>query len=211
MLRIDETSNTLVAPQQGGFVPDTPPQRSELLHLLAGGWQAFANELGQAHLHYLAREPEPGVDLVAFDAADGRVGVVLVGDAGRELVGRAVIAAAEVAGWDAQDLAEVHEMLSAAVPGDSPRLILVATSWDEQSLAALDWLTRRHGVEVTAHLVSMVRFGSERLMSVVRAYPAADGAAVDPAAQAQRFFADVRANAGGASAPPPGVAPAPQG
>lgn len=204
MLRIDETSQTLVAPQQGGFVADTPPARDELLHLLAGGWQAFAHEMGQPHLHYLAHEPEPGVDMVAFDDQDGRAAVVLVGDDGRDLIGRAMIAAGEVASWDAQDLAEVHETLTAAVPGDSPRLVLIATSWDDQSVSALDWLTRRHGIEVGAYLVSMVRFGVERLMQVHRAYPPSEIKQVDAA---ERFFADVQSGQapGSSSAPPPNV------
>lgn len=206
MLRIDENSKTLVTPEQAGFVAEAPPERHELLHLVAGGWQAFARELGNPQLHYLAAEPEPGVDMVAFDEASGAVAVVLVGDDGRELVSRVAISAGVVAAWDAQRLSSVHEMLGAAVPGESPKVVLVGTSWDETAVAAMDWLVRRHGVDLAAYTVSMVRFGSERLMNVARAFPTAE--AVDPAAAAQRFFADVAASqgsAGLASAPPPGV------
>jgi hypothetical protein len=211
MLRIDESSKTLVAPQQGGFEPEAPLERSELLPLISAGWQAFAQELGQTHLHMLAVEPEPGVDLLGFDETTGRVVVVLV--AGSEpaagLVGRAMVAAGEVAGWDAQDLAEVHESLTAAVPGDSPRVVLVGGPFGDQLISAIDWLTRRHGMEIDAHQVQMLRFGSERLMQVTRAYPALPG---DQAAAGQHFFADVMAPpppGGRNSAPPPVVSPTP--
>ena len=206
MLRIDESSNTLVAPQQGGFVPEAPLERAELLALITSGWQAFAQEMGHPHLRLLAADPEPGVDLLAFDEASGRVAVVLVGgvEPAAGLLGRMVVAAGEVAGWDAQDLSEVHEALQAAVPGDTPRVVLVASGYEDQLLSSVDWLTRRHGLEVTAHQVQMLRFGAERLMQVHRAYPAAP---VDANAASQQFFADVVAApvAGGHSAPPPSV------
>jgi hypothetical protein len=189
MLRIDETAKTLMAPQAGGFVPEAPPERAELLHLLATGWQAFAAELGQLNLHYLAHEPEPGIDLLAFDDRAGRISVVLVGENGRDLLGGAMLAGGEVAGWDAKDLAEVHAMLKAAVPGDSPRLMLVATAWDAETVAAMDWMTRRHGLEVSAYTVGMMRFGTERLMTVERAYPAPEAPVADAAAQ---FFAHMK-------------------
>jgi hypothetical protein len=149
--------------------------------------------------------PEPGVDVLAFDETAGRVAVVQVAQDPRSALTAALVAAGEVAGWDAQDLAEVHEALTAAVPGDSPRILLVGGGWDEQTVATMDWLVRRHGLEISAYAVQTVRFGSERLMNVSRAYPHPETAPpVDPAA----FFAQVAAPApmpGLPSAPPPGV------
>ena len=46
MLRIDETSGTLVAPQASGLVQESPPDREELLSLVTASWEAFAGELG---------------------------------------------------------------------------------------------------------------------------------------------------------------------
>ena len=43
MLRIDETSNTLVAPQAGGLVTEVNPDRAELLSLLSASWEAFSS------------------------------------------------------------------------------------------------------------------------------------------------------------------------
>ena len=48
MLRIDEMSNTLVAPQAGGLVTEVNPDRAELVAMLASSWEAFASELGHA-------------------------------------------------------------------------------------------------------------------------------------------------------------------
>ena len=59
MLRIDETSNTLMAPQAGGLVTEGNPGRDELHTLLGGSWEAFAAELGHPSLRLVAREPSP--------------------------------------------------------------------------------------------------------------------------------------------------------
>src|SRR4051794_8207586 len=40
VLRIDETSKTLVAPQAGGLVTEAAPERDELLALIAASWEA---------------------------------------------------------------------------------------------------------------------------------------------------------------------------
>ena len=203
MLRIDESSKTLVAPQQAAFVPEAAPAREELLALVSSGWQAFAAEIGQSHLHFLAAAPAEGVDVLAFDEAAGRVAVVVVADDPRAAFAQAIMAGAEVASWDAQVLAQIHEALTGAVPGDSPRLILVGGGFDEQTIATMDWLVRRHGLEMTAYQVQTLRFGSERLMNIHRAYPAAEAApaAADPVS----FFAQVGSAQPAHSAPPPGV------
>ena len=67
MLRIDETSGTLVAPQAAGLVQESPPDREELLALVTSSWDAFAAELGLSGVRLLAREPVPYVDLLGFD------------------------------------------------------------------------------------------------------------------------------------------------
>jgi hypothetical protein len=209
MLRIDETSKTLVAPQEGGFVAEAPPARDELLHLLATGWQAFAAEIDQKNVVYLAHTMDPGVDMIAFDQSGGRVVVVLVGHSGRELLGRAMLAGAVVAGWGADELSGMNKALAAAVPGESPRLILVATEWDEPTMAAVDWLDRRHNMELKAFKVGMMRFGAEKLLTVDAAVPgSAAELPVDPTSQ---FFAHMAPNAAPAPAAPgePASAPPP--
>lgn len=200
MLRIDETSKTLVAPQEGGFVAEAPPAREELLHLLASGWQAFASEIDQKHVTYLAHTTDPGVDLLAFDRSGGRIVVVLVGDSGRDLLGRAMLAGAVVAGWTADELAASHKELSSAVPGESPRIILVAPEWDEPSTAAVSWLESRHNLDVKAYRVGSMRFGSEKLLTLNPALPGAQAAEAVPADPAAQFFAHVAQRA---DAPPP--------
>lgn len=210
MLRIDETSNTLVAPQAGGLVTDVNPDRAELLALLATGWEAFASELGHPSLRFVAAEPVPGVDLLAFDESAGRAVVVQVTN-GVDFseVGRALAAAAQVASWDASALAAAGELMSAAVPGDSPQVVLVAGSFDAGTLATVDWLTRRHGLEISCFALSVFRFGAERLLSIRREYPARDATAVDPAAEVQRMLAgdapsgELALAANGHSTPPP--------
>ena len=216
MLRIDETSKTLVAPQAGGLVTDANPDRAELLALLAGSWEAFAAELGHASLRLVAAEPVPGLDLLAFDESAGRTVVVQV-TPGVDFaeVGRGLAAAAQVASWDAATLAGIHESLSAAVPGDSPQVVLIASGFDGATVATVDWLARRHGVELSCFAVSFLRFGAERLLTVRREFPPRDAHAPDPAAEVQQLLGDAAPSVGvattapvvdeAASTPPPGV------
>jgi hypothetical protein len=169
VLRIDETSKTLVAPQAGGLVTEAAPDREELLALVGSSWEAFAHELGLPNVRLVAREPVPGADLLAFDESDGRAVVLHVtGDTVEWQLARALAAAAEVASWDAAKLAEVSDALEAVVPGDSPRLVVLAGGFDPRALATVEWLSRRHGVEVSAFSVAVLRFGAERLLSVAR-------------------------------------------
>jgi len=184
LLRIDETSKTLVAPQAGGLVTEASPDREELLALVGASWEAFAQELDQPSLKLLATEPVPGVDMLAFDEQSGRAVVVQVtGDTVEWQLYRALQAAAAVAAMDAAQLAGVHEALAAAVPGDSPQLVLVAGAYDASALATAAWLTRRHGLDIATYAVSVMRFGNERLLSVRR--EPRDGQSPDPAAEVQ--------------------------
>ena len=218
MLRIDESSKTLVAPQEAAFVAEAGPDRDELLTLVTSGWEAFAAEMGQSHLRFVAAAPMAGIDVLAFDELAGRIAVVQVsGATAREQLSTALFTASEIAALDAEALEEIHDDLKAAVPGDSPRIVLVGSGWDDLTLGTADWLVRRHGLEISAHQVQTLRFGSELLLSVYRAYPAAEAAGSDPAAEAQQFLAQAAGMnplplpaasaplAPGQSAPPPGV------
>jgi len=212
VLRIDETSNTLMAPQSGGLVTEGNPGRDELHALLGGSWEAFASELGHPSLRLVAREPAPGVDLVAFDEQAGRTVVVQVtSDVDRHEVGRALAAAATVAGWDAAALSAVHESLGAAVPGDSPQVVLIAGGFDAATLATVEWLARRHGVELSCFAVAFLRFGAERLLTVRREFPPRAAHAPDPLAEVQQLLGEDVPSVGvatvapvdGGSTPPP--------
>jgi hypothetical protein len=214
VLRIDETSKTLVAPQAGGFVTEDAPDRDELLALVTSGWDAFANELGHQSMRLCAAEPAPGLDLLAFDEQAGRavIAQVVGADSERE-IGRALLASSAVARWDANELAEVHESLEAAMPGDSPGIIFIGASFDARMLGAVDWLSRRHQIAAACFSVSFLRFGSERLLAVRRDFPPSEGGPTDPAAEVQRLLGDplqavgvatTPAPAGPPSTPPPG-------
>jgi hypothetical protein len=211
VLRIDETSQTLVAPQAGGLVTEGNPDRAELLALLTGSWAAFSTELGHPSLRFVAADPVPGLDILAFDEQAGRAVVVQVtGGVDFDEVGRGLAAAAEVASWDAAALAGVHESLSAAVPGDSPQVVLIGGGFDPRTVATVDWLARRHGVELSCFAVSFLRFGAERLLTVRREFPPRDAHAPDPAAEVQQLLGDGApivgvTTTGAHSSPPPGV------
>jgi hypothetical protein len=199
LLRIDETSGTLVAPQAGGLVTETSPERDELLALVGASWTAFTQELGLPNLRLVATEPAPGVDLLAFDEQSGRAVVLYVtGETVEWQISRALAAAADVASWDAARLAEVSEALEAVVPGDSPQLILVAGGYDPRAVATLEWLRRAHGVETSTFSVSVLRFGNERLLSVHR--EPRDGQGTDTAAQVQWMLTGSQPDAATAAA-----------
>ena len=207
VLRIDETSKTLVAPQAGGLVTEANPDRAELLSLLTSSWEAFSGELGHPSLRLVTAEPAQGIDILAFDEAAGRAVVVQV-TAGVEFaeLGRGLAAAAQVSSWDGAALSAVHESLSATVPGDSPQVVLIAGGFDAATVATVDWLSRRHGVELSCFAVSFLRFGAERLLTVRREFPPREASAPDPAAEVQQLLGDVGvATTGALSSPPPGA------
>ena len=214
MLRIDETSKTLVAPQAGGLVTEASPDREELLALVGASWDAFAQELGLPSLKLLATEPLPGIDMLAFDQESGRAVVLQVtGETVEWQLYRALQAAAKVAGLDAAQLEAVHEALSAAVPGETPQLVLVAGAYDPSALATAGWLSRRHGLDISTYAVSVLRFGNERLLSV-RKEPR-DGQSPDPASEVHWMLTGsapeqaeapaVPAVPAASSTPPPGI------
>jgi hypothetical protein len=209
VLRIDETSKTLVAPQAGGLVTEGHPDRDELLALLVASWDAFSAELGHPSLRFVAASPVPGLDILAFDEHAGRAVVVQVaGAVEADGVGRGLAAAAQVASWDAGALSAVHESLSAAVPHDSPQVVLIAGGFDSATVGTVEWLARRHGVELSCFAVSFLRFGSERLLTVRREFPPRDAHAPDapdPAAEVQQLLGDSVGVATTTSAPPPGL------
>jgi hypothetical protein len=209
VLRIDETSNTLVAPQAGGLVTEVNPDRADLLGLLTASWDAFSTELGHASLRIVATEPVPGLDILAFDEQAGRAVIVQV-TAGVEFteVGRALAAAAQVASWDGATLSAVSDSLSAVVPGDSPQVVLIAGGYDAATVATVEWLARRHGVEVSCFGLSFLRFGSERLLTVRREFPPRDVNTPDPGAQVQQLLGEYAvgvATTDTSSTPPPGI------
>ncbi len=212
MLRIDESSKTLVAPQAGGLVAGAAPEREELLALVGASWEAFAHELGMPTLRYLAAEPIPGIDILAFDEQAGRAVVVQVtGETVEWQLIRSLQAAAAVSAMDAAQLASFHSALEAAVPGDSPQIVVIAGAFDPRALDTVAWLTRRHGLEISTFSVSVLRFGNERLLSVRR--EPRDGQAPDPASEVQWMLtgepsADVPLAPpvpAGSSTPPPGA------
>lgn len=178
MLRIDETAGTLVAPGDAfGDEPALP--REELAALLRAGWPAFATEIGRPELLPVPASLPAGLDLLCFDPASGRLTVVVAGSSLED----ALRAAATVADWDADDLQALDPTLT-AVPGASPRLLLVGCGFDDATIVTLDWLVHNHGLEATAHRVRVVRFGAERLVHVDPVYPAATsvaGTAAGPA------------------------------
>jgi hypothetical protein len=212
VLRIDETSKTLVAPPAGGLVTEVSPDRDELLALVSSSWEAFAGELGQPSLRFVAQGHAPGFEVLAFDDQAGRAVVVgVASEAADAQLTQALGGAASVAAMDAAALAAVHESLQAAVPGDSPQIVMLASAFDAKTLATVDWLSRRHGLEISCFVLSVFRFGAERLLSIRREYPARDAHAPDPAAEVQRMLAGATVDgeadtaANGHSTPPPAV------
>jgi hypothetical protein len=208
VLRIDETSKTLVAPQAGGLVTEAAPEREELLSLVGASWEAFAQELGLPNLKFVASEPVAGVDILAFDEVARKTVVVQVtGETVEWQLARALQAAAAIAELDAAALGSMHPT---AAPGDSPKLVLVAGGYDPRALATIQWLGR-HGVDISTFAVSVMRFGNERLLSV-RPEPR-DSQAADPASEVEWMLTgspaptaapSLPAAQAANSAPPPG-------
>ena len=188
MLRIDENSKTLVAPQAAEVVQDAPPAPEEILEMACSSWDAFMDELGLPSLKLMARAPMAGVDALAFDQATGRVAVVQF-TGGEHQLALALSGAAMVAGLDAAALESINDALKAAVPGDSPQIVLIGGGLEETTTRTLDFLVRRHGMEISAHQLLVFRVGDDKLMTVQQEYPPRENQP-DPVAQVHRMVAD---------------------
>ncbi|HKH26448.1 MAG TPA: hypothetical protein VKB11_04845, partial [Acidimicrobiia bacterium] len=86
------------------------------------------------------------------------------------------------------------------------QVVLIAGGFDAATVATVDWLARRHGVELSCFAVSFLRFGAERLLTVRREFPPRDSHTPDPAAEVQQLLGDSIgvATTSGSSTPPPG-------
>jgi hypothetical protein len=172
MLRIDESSKTLVAPEASELVPDEALTRDELHALITAGWEAFAAEIGLPRIKAVGPVTDADLDLLCMDVDAGRITVVIVGEgAGKSSTGRALSAAAHVASWDADKLGALHELLQGATPGDSPRLLIVGPKFDEEATRLADFLVN-HDMDISAFYVEVMRKGGERMMTVKQSYPA---------------------------------------
>ncbi len=172
MLRIDESSKTLVAPEASDLVPDEALSRDELHALITAGWEAFAAEIGLPRIKAVGPITEADVDLLCMDVDAGRIALVIVGEGGgKSATGRALSAAAHIASWDADKLGATHELLQGATPGDSPRMLIVGPRFDEDASHLADYLAK-HDMDISAFYVEVMRKGGERLMSVRQSYPA---------------------------------------
>ena len=172
MLRIDESSKTLVAPEATELVPDESLSRDELHALITAGWEAFAGEIGLPRVKAIGPVTEADIDLLCMDVDAGRITVVIVGEGGgKSATGRALSAASHVASWDADKLGAMHELLQGATPGDSPKMLVVGPRFDADAMRLADYLGR-HDMDIQAWHVEVMRRGGERMMSVKQSYPA---------------------------------------
>jgi hypothetical protein len=196
MLRIDESSKTLVAPEASELVPDEALTRDELHALITAGWEAFAAEIGLPRIKAVGPVADADIDLLCMDVDAGRISVVIVGEgAGKSSTGRALSAAAHVASWDADKLGALHELLQGATPGDSPRMLIVGPKFDEEATRLADYLGK-HDMDISAYHVEVMKKGGERMMTVKQSYP--------PLPPAPDIVATVDASNSAPPPPPPG-------
>ena len=213
MLRIDETSKTLVAPPAGGLVTEVSPDRDEMLALVSSSWEAFAGELGQPSLRFVGQGQVPGLDLLAFDEQAGRAVVVGVASevADAQLTHALSAAAVGRRRWTPPRSPPSTSRCRPPSPATRRRSCCSRPRSTPSTLATVDWLTRRHGLEISCFVLSVFRFGAERLLSIRREYPARDvarpGSRRRGPADARRRGANGEAElaANGHSTPPPAV------
>ena len=126
MLRIDETSKTLVAPQAGGLVTEASPDREELLALVGASWEAFAQELGLPHAP-AGSPPSPCPASTCWPSTRRPAAPSCVQVTGEtvewQLDPRPARRRRGRRGWTPPLPPACHEALEAAVPGDSPQIV----------------------------------------------------------------------------------------
>jgi len=190
MLRIDPSTKELVEVSATTLTEANIMERDGLQNAIIGSWEAFCNELGYEELFLI------GSEIVPHDSCDDRIDILALGRNGCPVVFelkrhkhklqllQALSYAAMVSHWDAQRFLErlgakkdeAAEELKSLLNDDdfqldTPKIVLIAESFDPEVILAADWLSSEFGVPVSAFAVAVTDHKGETLISIDQKFP----------------------------------------
>ena len=191
MLKVDSEHGKLVALGQLELRPSRIAEHHQLRELILNSADAFFKEIGQ-HVFVIGKDIYPSeqaaplrADILGLDESGNAV-IVVVADHGEQpQLGRAITCAGMVANWKEGDFVKrltdrTPESLRGFLTVGShdverrQRVILVAQTYDSETLTASRWLREQHSLDITGIQVSLAvdpQSGVEYL-ACVQAFPA---------------------------------------
>lgn len=187
MLRIDDTSKTLVPPRPGTLKTESLRERQDLQELIVNSWDVVAGELGFPDLRLLGKEIIPHascadrIDILAFDETDGRPAIIeLKRDRSRLHLLQGLSYAGMVDTWTTADYARLLEgnddedlrnSIEARDATASPAVILIAEQFEPEVILAANWLHSKHEVDIYCFSLKLFGFGEDLHLTVQRDFP----------------------------------------
>lgn len=190
MLRFDPQAKKLTRLAPSTLAQSRILEREDLQAAVIASWEAFSAELGLEEARLLGQEIQPHsacgdrIDLLALDSDDRPVVIELKRHRDKLQLLQAVSYAAMVARWSVEQYraaataapAGQREGLPAVLGDDfiagSPRIILLAESFDPEVILTADWL-RGFGVDICAYAISAVDFAGQTVLRLDRRFPLA--------------------------------------
>jgi hypothetical protein len=189
MLRVDQTSKILIPVAPTTLTQASILERMDLQAAALKSWDAFCSELGFEELFLVGSEIVPHescrdrIDILALSRDGAPVVFELKRHRDRLQLLQAISYSAMVARWDAQrflkeltsrddeEAQELRSLLSeASFEFASPRIVLIAESFDPEVILAADWLSD-FGVPISAYAVSAVSYRDETLITIDQRFP----------------------------------------
>lgn len=188
MLKFDVANHRLSRLDSTTLASSKILERPDLQAAIVRSWEAFSSELGLEEARLLGEELQPHpscndrIDLLALDTDDRPVVIELKRHRDKLQLLQAVSYAAMVAKWSGQHFRDVaasapgplRDALTGLIGEDftpgSPRIILLAESFDPEVILTADWLSS-FGVDICAYAITPLAFGSELFVRLDRRFP----------------------------------------
>jgi hypothetical protein len=187
MLKLDSAGRQLIPFEDRDLRSEHLLERTDIQEMIASSWDAFAAELGFPSLRLIDTEVRPHdsvanrIDILAFDEEQGAPVIVeLKRDRNKLQLLQALSYAAMVWTWDPDRLKSLagsdadDDLLNSIdnMEGElSPRIILIAEEFDPEVILTADWLSRKHGVDLSCFTLLVQRLGDDRFVRLQLSYP----------------------------------------
>ncbi len=194
MLRIDRNGRALQRIETRSLGDAGLRERADIQAMLVNSWPMFTAELGE-DLLLLGQEISPSdsvadrIDVLALDEQGSLVVVELKRGSHRLQLLQAIAYAGMIMRWPAKRITEtlaatdrsdqaaaeekLEEFLGGNVAGVNrrQRVLLLAEGFDAAVLAAAEWLSERHMVDIRCHRLSLFSDCGADYLGIVQVYP----------------------------------------
>jgi len=173
MLRINQKEKRLEKLTPTELTTENILERYHLQKMIVDAWEIVKNEIGLPTAFLVGQEIRPhdstqdAIDLLAYNHDDSSLVVIEIKRKRQKLqLLQALSYAAMLSNWDSEillkniqedagsDREELREIIADNEISKEIKIILIAESFDPEVIITADWLSREHGVDITAFSIS---------------------------------------------------------